>query len=156
MHKHNEKPVVPDPKGYESEDINLYPLFKWMTILLTFVAVSSVVTYVIVYKPFLGSKSATVGDVSRFSRERVLPSEPRLQAMPKVEMKDFRLMEKQKIEGYAWVDRQKGVVRIPVEKAMALVAERGASGFKVEASASPEPAPTSSPEPVKPVEEGTH
>jgi hypothetical protein len=40
-------------------------------------------------------------------------------------LNDFRAGEKRELEGYGWVDRQNGVVRIPVERAMTLLLERG-------------------------------
>src|SRR5260370_1253870 len=36
-----------------------------------------------------------------------------------------RAEEDEKLNNYAWVDKQKGVVRIPIEQAMRLVAEEG-------------------------------
>lgn len=39
-----------------------------------------------------------------------------------------KLAQTRKLEGYAWIDRQKGVVSIPIERAMELVAaDSGAS-----------------------------
>jgi hypothetical protein len=56
--------------------------------------------------------------------ERRLPPEPRLQAQPPVEMIALRAAEDSVLTGYGWVDEQAGIVRIPVDAAMDLVAER--------------------------------
>ena len=96
MSSHKVAPVIPDPKGYESADIDLAPIIKWMVILEIFVLVSTLITYPI-YLFFL--PKTTVGDVTRFT-DRRLPPEPKLQALPKIEMKDFRLDEQEKVEGY--------------------------------------------------------
>ena len=37
----------------------------------------------------------------------------------------FRAKEDAKLHGYAWVDKDAGVVRIPIERAMEMIAERG-------------------------------
>ena len=123
MHGHDTPVVIPDPKGYESEDIILNPIIKWITNLLLFVGISSLVTWFIYL--YMLPKQNFVGATNRFSFERRLPPEPRVQVAPKTEMKDFRLDEAQKTENAGWVDRQKGIVRIPIEQAMQDVLQRG-------------------------------
>jgi hypothetical protein len=54
-----------------------------------------------------------------------LPSGPRLQAKPANEIYDFRLRETAELEGYSWVDKGAGTVRIPIAEAMRLTVERG-------------------------------
>jgi hypothetical protein len=54
-----------------------------------------------------------------------LPSGPRLQAKPANEISEFRLRETAMLEGYGWVDKNAGTVRIPVSEAMRLTVERG-------------------------------
>jgi hypothetical protein len=62
---------------------------------------------------------------------RVLPPEPRLQGavgskgLPLDEMKKFRAEEDAALNSYGWVDKSAGVVRIPIQQAMKLIAERG-------------------------------
>jgi hypothetical protein len=53
------------------------------------------------------------------------PPGPRLQATPSDELARFRLREGEQLSTYAWIDRQAGIVRLPIERAMDLVAERG-------------------------------
>jgi hypothetical protein len=50
---------------------------------------------------------------------------PRLEENERLEIKDFRMQEEQTLNSYGWVDQQNGVVRIPIERAMQLLAERG-------------------------------
>jgi len=56
---------------------------------------------------------------------RRLPPEPRLQTDPRDDLANLRRAEDEVLDGYAWVDRNAGVVRIPIEQAMKLTAERG-------------------------------
>jgi hypothetical protein len=54
-----------------------------------------------------------------------LPPEPRLQTRPFEDIRVQREREQRLLHEYAWVDRPAGVVRIPIERAMDLVVERG-------------------------------
>lgn len=53
------------------------------------------------------------------------PPEPRLQAAPKMELKDLRADEDAILTGYGWVDPARNIVRIPVDEAIDLLAKRG-------------------------------
>jgi hypothetical protein len=54
-----------------------------------------------------------------------LPSGPRLQAKPANEIFDFRARENETLNGYSWVDKGAGTVRLPISEAMRLTVERG-------------------------------
>jgi hypothetical protein len=54
-----------------------------------------------------------------------LPSGPRLQAKPANEIYDFRREEAATLDGYTWIDKGAGTVRIPISEAMRLTLERG-------------------------------
>jgi hypothetical protein len=51
--------------------------------------------------------------------------EPRLEANERTELNSFRSEEEQKLNSYGWVDQNAGVVHIPIEQAMQIVAQRG-------------------------------
>jgi hypothetical protein len=55
----------------------------------------------------------------------MLAPPPRLQTVPGAELARFQQAEKKKLNSYGWMDRQHGIVRIPIERAMELVAHRG-------------------------------
>ena len=59
----------------------------------------------------------------------LLPPGPRLQVRPELDLEEFRAQEDSLLESYAWVDKEQGVVRIPISQAMRLVAERGLPVF---------------------------
>ena len=59
------------------------------------------------------------------SAMRRLPPEPRLQTDPRDDLENLRRAEEEVLQSYAWIDRSSGVVRIPIEQAMKLTAERG-------------------------------
>ncbi|HEY3228230.1 MAG TPA: hypothetical protein VGJ87_03360, partial [Roseiflexaceae bacterium] len=85
---------------------------------------------------------------SPLSQTEQLPPAPRLQVAPAEDLEKLRTAEQQRLNSYEWVDRSAGVVRIPIDRAMALIAERGlptrggrAAGQPAEAT----PQPTSVP-----------
>jgi hypothetical protein len=53
--------------------------------------------------------------------------QPRLEKNERVEINDLLLKEEQTLNSYGWVDQKAGVVRIPIERAMQLIAQRGLS-----------------------------
>jgi hypothetical protein len=53
--------------------------------------------------------------------------QPRLEKNERVEINDFLLKEEQTLDSYGWVDQKAGVVRIPIDRAMQLIAQRGLS-----------------------------
>lgn len=50
---------------------------------------------------------------------------PRLQVDERLEIAELRQREKQALTSYDWVDKEKGVARIPVARAMQLLLEKG-------------------------------
>jgi hypothetical protein len=52
------------------------------------------------------------------------PPEPRLQTDPGRDLGDMRRAEDSLLGSYTWIDRQTGTVRIPIDRAMDLVAAR--------------------------------
>jgi len=64
------------------------------------------------------TRDVSPGDMAKFPQPRLETNEPR-------EINDFLLPEERTLHSYGWVDQQEGVVRIPIARAMELVAQRG-------------------------------
>jgi hypothetical protein len=64
------------------------------------------------------TRNVSPGEIMKFPQ-------PRLEQNERVEINDFRLTEEQTLNSYGWVDEKNGVVHIPIERAMQLVAQRG-------------------------------
>jgi len=62
---------------------------------------------------------------SPFEDVRTVPPEPRLQTMAPLDLKDYRADQEKILKGYGWVDSQAGIVRIPVDRAMDLLLQKG-------------------------------
>jgi hypothetical protein len=59
----------------------------------------------------------------KFGRE--VPPQPQLQPAPLQDLAALHADEDAVLNSYGWVDRKTGVVRIPVQRALELLAERG-------------------------------
>jgi hypothetical protein len=53
------------------------------------------------------------------------PPEPRLQTSPSDDLARQREAEDELLTTYGWIDERQGVVRLPIERAIELLAERG-------------------------------
>ncbi len=66
-----------------------------------------------------------------------LPPTPRLEVNPGSDLARLRDAEEKTLSSYGWIDRQQGVARVPIERAIAVLAERGLPEPKAK-SAEPE------------------
>lgn len=60
---------------------------------------------------------------------RITPPGPRLQTDPQGDLRAFRADEEKRLNSYYWMDKQKGIVHIPIVQAMQKLAKSGAPGF---------------------------
>jgi hypothetical protein len=56
---------------------------------------------------------------------RQLPPEPRLEETPMTDLQEMRAAEDQVLRSYGWLDQPNGIVRLPIDRAMELIAQRG-------------------------------
>lgn len=54
-----------------------------------------------------------------------LPPEPRLQVKPPLDRAKIEAVEEAALDRYEWIDPKSGLVRIPIDRAIDLLAERG-------------------------------
>ena len=112
------------PVRHETSDVHFSKVMGFGAALV----VSAVVIYVLVWALFqFFSMQATRRGASgaALTRQQPLPPTPRLQANPRGDLLELRETEDRLLTTYGWVDRNAGVVRIPIEQAMRLTVERG-------------------------------
>src|SRR4030081_552417 len=73
--------------------------------------------------------------------EKAFPT-PRLEQDERNQLNDIRMAEEQKLASYNWVDHKAGTVRIPIDRAMGLGAQRGLPVRTQETAAQAPSAPT--------------
>ena len=56
---------------------------------------------------------------------QVLPPEPRVEEHPWEQLVTVRAHEDHVLNSYAWVDQKEGTVRVPIDRAIELLAQRG-------------------------------
>ena len=116
--------VHPDIR-FETTDVNSHGVI-WGGVILIVVVWIIVVLLHFVFA-FLAHHRADVSPtpLPLASEQNRLPPEPRLQVSPRVDIESLRAREDSMLDHYTWVDRQKGVVGIPIQHAMELLAGRG-------------------------------
>ena len=88
----------------------------WATVLLTYP----------VYSYFAHARAASSPPPVQAAAHGTPQSpQPRIQADPARDWKDFHAYEEQQLNGYHWVDRAHGSVSIPIDEAIKIVAARG-------------------------------
>jgi hypothetical protein len=108
--------------GYEPSDVSVRAV-----LLVAVGIVVSVGLSALVLGAMLGLFEAarTPAPVSPLEQVELVPPAPRLEVRPLETLEQIRRREHALLEGYGWVDRERGLVRIPIERAMAILAERG-------------------------------
>ena len=105
--------------GHEERDVNVRAVGKF-AIGLALLCVVSLLGTLAVFRYFKAQEGG-----GRAAVESRVPPQPRLQETPAIDLRQIRDAEDQILGGYGWVDRDKGIVRLPIERAMELLAGRG-------------------------------
>jgi hypothetical protein len=110
---------------HELRDVTIRPIVGFCIGLFLLVVFSFWVTRVI-FNYFAAREAKSASSTPNLVKERPqLPPEPRLQVLPVQDLQRIRAAEENVLHSYGWVNQQSGIVRIPIERAMQLIAERG-------------------------------
>ena len=122
-----EPTVPPNPKaeslGYETEDISASMVGRILGGFAATVIVSIALLFVMLHF-FHGADNADQPALTAQQSADIEPPSPHLQRDPYAELRGQHGAEEQKLAGYAWADPAHTRVRIPIDRAMALVAGR--------------------------------
>ena len=111
---------------YETSDVNVRAILTVGAGLAGITVAVAAVIWLLVL--FFTGRSAQTGPREfplAVTHEQRLPPEPRLQTNPREDLADLRRAEERVLDSYGWVDKDAGVVRIPIDDAMRLTVERG-------------------------------
>jgi hypothetical protein len=134
--RHDENDAV----RYEKEDINERSTF-WFGLIILIVMVAAALLTKPLYDLLAERETAAqpaAAYVAESDPRALEPPSPRLQVHPETDLAAFRAQEEATLTTYAWVDKENGIVRIPVQEAMRIVAERGLPVFPEEETEDPE------------------
>lgn len=105
--------------AFEPTDWNVAPIAAIYVGVLLLLVISSF-AMVIAYP-------RSLPDVSRVLH--INPPGPRLQTDEAADLRRFRAGEEKRLNGYYWIDKDKGVVHIPIGEAMQKLVQGGINGF---------------------------
>src|SRR5262245_27667013 len=119
----------PNPPGAKYEHSDIDPGIGYRSAL--WLVVAMLVAVAIVYGSFWFFEAQEVA-VDRRTQQYPLaegqakdPPTPRLQTQPFKDIYLLRRGENEKLDSYGWVDKDAGITRIPVDRAMDVLIERG-------------------------------
>lgn len=123
---HPEPPTPDVTLGHEERDVHARPI-ALAVLGLTAVAVAAFVLMYLLFGVFAAMQAKQSAAPSPLAGAYGLkePPEPRLQTKPLRDLHDLRARDAAALHAYAWVDRDAGVVRIPIERAIEVLAARG-------------------------------
>ena len=129
---------------HEESDVDIAAILKFGAGLFVLaVAIHLVIWGVLV---FLDQRQAvTTMEFPMAAGETRTPPGPRLQVAPRQEMRQLRAADEETLSSYRWVDRDLGVVRIPIDVAIRLTLERGLPARGDAAPAEVEPSAPAAP-----------
>lgn len=111
--------------AYEKRDVNVRAIL-WTGVIII---ISAILIHTAVWWLFrlFNRQEAHKGrpPATLVNARREPPPEPRLQSYPPADLNEMRAAENSELHTYGWIDRQKGVVHIPIEQAMTLLVQRG-------------------------------
>jgi hypothetical protein len=111
-------------RGYEISDLNPRFIALFGIGLIITIALAVVVTSFFIR--FRASQHAGhETPIPRLARERETTPEPRLQVDAAKELREMRAAEDAALGSYGWVDRDAGIVKIPIDRAMEILAKKG-------------------------------
>jgi hypothetical protein len=115
----------PGPHGesYEHTDADVGLILKW-AIGLALVLVFSFLSVWWLFD-FMAKEMPMGRPAWQFAAVRPLPPGPRLQAEPRRDLEHYCAAEENLLNSYGWEDQSVGTVRIPIDRAMDVLIDRG-------------------------------
>lgn len=110
--------------GYEVRDANTRAILNG-GIILTAVVVFSFFYMRWLFGHYMRSIDRERPAVTELTEQHPMPPAPQLRVNAKLELAQLRAYEQGMLTVHEWIDKDGGVARIPIARAMAIVAERG-------------------------------
>lgn len=121
----DEHKVESPASGHETSDANIRIVAKFGIGLFIFIVVSLVIVRVTF--DYFAKRQGLGPPASPFEDTRKLPPPgmPVLQPKPAEEFKHYFEQQQEQLSTYGWVDQKDGIVRMPIDRAMDLLVQRG-------------------------------
>ena len=118
-------PVAGARPGHESNRIGLRGLVIFAVGLMVTIVLVQAMLGLVMERVAHREKQTDALDPGRLAIEVDQFPNPRLQQNPMSDLVRMKEEEQQRINSYGWVDRKAGIARIPVDRAMAILAKTG-------------------------------
>jgi hypothetical protein len=117
-------PHATQSPGYEKTDASPRGLIYFVATIALFLAITASFLFLL-FKHY--QRTETTGPVVArpFGAVEPAPPPPRIQANPSADMQSYAESQEKLLNTYGWIDRQNGIVRLPIDRAMQLLLERG-------------------------------
>ncbi|HLH17059.1 MAG TPA: hypothetical protein VKX45_07550 [Bryobacteraceae bacterium] len=117
------EPIHPGTRA-EHRDVNVRAVFWTGVGLLVALWIIVLLMYPL-FAFFRRERAEAEAATPAASRGLTVPPGPRLQSNPRRDLQEFRKYEEGQLNGYHWVDHARGVVSLPIERAIEILAQRG-------------------------------
>ena len=111
----------PNGTGHEQTEVNVRTIVVSLAFLLLGAILAAIVTIGIfrylhdTYKPDVAAKEA----------QPQIPPEPRIEVAPAEQIQALHAHEDHVLTSYSWVDQKSGTVRVPIDRAIDMLAQKG-------------------------------
>jgi len=117
-------PQAAHRQGYEKSDASPRGLVYFLLIIAGILALSFLsLRWLFGY--FQKAENPGSFVAAPFESARPLPPPPRIQPDPGADMQSYFQSQQNLLNTYGWIDRQNGIVRLPIDRAMELILQRG-------------------------------
>jgi len=117
-------PKVAPQDGYEKSDASPRGLLYFALIMAAILAAAGL-SLIWLFKYFQKAENPGSFIGAPFAGSQPLPPPPRIQSTPGADMQSYWQSQQNLLNTYGWIDRQNGIVRMPIERAMEILLERG-------------------------------
>jgi hypothetical protein len=108
-----------EPRPHRGDDLDSRSIIR-IAVIFVFTIAFCLTVLALLFRHFENIYPNRTSEAAPRVSEADLPPEPRLQSAPALDLAQVRAAEDQHLSRYAWIDRQKGVAQIPIDRAMAL------------------------------------
>jgi hypothetical protein len=110
--------------GFESRDVNTRAFFYFLLVMGIFLVITAFAVAGLFF--YYARTNVPLPTVARpFDSYRQLPPPPRIQTTPGDDIANYLQSEQHLLNSSGWIDQKNGVARIPIDRAMRLLLQRG-------------------------------
>jgi hypothetical protein len=123
--EHNHAPLRENPEvSHERSDVDIRAILGFgAALILTAIVIHLGLYWMLEHYEERSTRTAPAVSAPYAAEEQIPP--PRLEISPRRNLAEMRAAEERELTTYGWADKEKQAVRIPIDRAMELLAQRG-------------------------------